>query len=200
MTVVSKEEYTYWCGKGPIKQTGVRWTFKCDNPQCGKVFNRPDTRQRADRSHHYCCHPCSTNHVFGVCVIEDCEEPIKTQLHKRGKYADLCRKHKKSAQRKARSRRDRAKMFELLGNKCVCCGESDPVYFQIDHINNDADYSGPNSNKAGSIQLRHYLAEPDRYQLLCANCNYAKRMNSGELYCPEKFTRRSNQTERKVAA
>ena len=40
------------------------------------------------------------------------------------------------------------------------------------------------------FQLQDYLKEPDRYQLLCANCNYAKRMNGGELYIPDKFTRR----------
>ena len=34
----------------------------------------------------------------------------------------------------------------------------------------------------GRKQLHQYLKEPERYQLLCANCNHAKRMNGGKLY------------------
>ena len=94
--------------------------------------------------------------------------------------------------RKTNTKRNRARMFKLMGNACVCCGERDPLFFQIDHIHNDADYSGLNSNNARSIQLHQYLAEPERYQLLCANCNYAKRMNNGELYRPTSFTRRKS--------
>ena len=135
--IINREEFTYLSGKGPIEQVGVCWTFKCDNPQCGKVFNRRDSRRRVERPHHYCCHPCSTQHVFGVCSLEDCNEAIKTQRHRKAKYSDLCSKH-----------------------------------------------------NGGSIKLRQYIQEPARYQLLCANCNYAKRMNDGEIYQPEKFTDR----------
>ena len=187
--IINREEFTYLSGKGPIEQVGVCWTFKCDNPQCGKVFNRRDSKRRVERPHHYCCHPCSTQHVFGVCSLEDCNEAIKTQRHRKAKYSDLCSKHKKAAMRKESNARNRAKMFELLGNKCVCCGERDPTYFQIDHIENDQDYRKDHNN-GGSIKLRQYIQEPARYQLLCANCNYAKRMNDGEIYQPEKFTDR----------
>ena len=187
--IISREEYTYLSGKGPIERTGIRWTFKCDNPACGKVFERKDSKARANRSHHYCCHPCSTKHVFGVCAVDGCEETIKTQLHKRRKYTDLCKKHRRAAVRRDHNAKNRAKMFELMGNKCVCCGETDPIFFQVDHVHNDADYTGT-GNRAGSIQLRQYVKEPERYQLLCANCNHAKRMNGGELYRPAKFTRR----------
>ena len=187
--IISREEYTYLSGKGPIERTGIRWTFKCDNPACGKVFERRDSKARANRSHHYCCHDCSTNHVFGTCAIDGCEQPIKTQLHRRGKYANLCSKHKKAAMRRENTAKNRAKMFELMGNKCACCGETDPIFFQVDHVHNDADYTGT-GNRAGSIQLRQYVEEPERYQLLCANCNHAKRMNGGELYRPAKFTKR----------
>jgi hypothetical protein len=190
--IIEEKKYTYLSGKGPIEQTGTQWTFKCDNPSCGKIFIRKGSRKRVNRSHHYCCHPCSTKHVFGVCAIEDCEEPIKTQIHNRGKYFDLCSKHKKKAQRKERTSRDRATMYDLMGGKCVCCGERNPIFFQVDHVENDQDYRG-NYNNGGSLKLRNYLKEPDRYQLLCANCNYAKRINDGSLYFPEKWTRRINQ-------
>ena len=192
--IVEREEYNYLSGKGPIEQIGIRWTFKCDNPACGKVFERPNSKNRAYRSRHYCCHPCSTNHVFGTCTIDGCDNPLKSQSHKRGKYPDLCSKHKKAAMRKERTARNRAEMFELMGNKCVCCGETDAVFFQVDHVHNDADYAGT-GNRAGSVQLHQYLEEPERYQLLCANCNHAKRMNNGELYLPKKFTPRKIQEQ-----
>ena len=190
--VISEEQYTYLSGKGPIERVGTRWTFQCDNPHCGKIFTRKGTKATRTRSYHYCCHPCSTKHFVGVCEIDDCNTPTRTQKHRRGAYPNLCPKHKKRIQRKARVKRNRARMFKLMGNACVCCGERDPLFFQIDHIHNDADYSGLNSNNAGSIQLHQYLAEPERYQLLCANCNHAKRMNNGELYRPTSWTRRKS--------
>lgn len=86
----------------------------------------------------------------------------------------------------------RIQMIEAYGGKCSCCGESEPIFLQLDHINND-----------GSIERRKYgnhVVEwqelkkagwpKDRHQLLCANCNYGKRMNDG--VCPHK-----NQTNEK---
>jgi hypothetical protein len=71
-------------------------------------------------------------------------------------------------------------IYDLLGNECKHCGEQDPIYFQIDHVNNDG------SLDRNKITLKKYLENPERYQLLCANCNWAKRMNNGKLYKPKK--------------
>ena len=155
----------------------------CDNPQCGKVFVATARTLNRNRQRKYCCHPCSTSHVVGYCSIKECGKPIKSQVHKRSaKRPDLCSKHRKAEGRKVLTALNRLKMFDLMGGKCVCCGQSDPMYFQVDHVHNDADYS--RGNCAGSIKLSQYLKEPDRFQLLCANCNYAKRMNGGKLYTP----------------
>jgi hypothetical protein len=27
--------------------------------------------------------------------------------------------------------------YDILGNKCACCGETNPVFLSLDHINND---------------------------------------------------------------
>jgi len=84
----------------------------------------------------------------------------------------------------------RLALYVLMGNKCVCCGENDPIYFQIDHVKNDG-YLGRKSSSLGKrrssrVNKKTYLATPKRYQLLCANCNIAKHYNGGKLYKPKK--------------
>ena len=72
-------------------------------------------------------------------------------------------------------------VHNLLGNKCKNCGEDDPIYHQIDHVNNDGHIEGYDI-----YAIKKYLETPERYQLLCANCNWAKRMNGGQLYKPKR--------------
>jgi len=194
--IISKEPYEYRSGKGlRIKKIGYKWTFQCDNPDCKKVFvpkPRSTISRLRKRANHYCCHPCSANVVLGVCKEKGCNQHILGNISRyRQIDSGLCETHHKkflrkhnypkfkssrNKQRSSHGRDNRLKMFEMLGNQCVCCGEKDNIYFQIDHIHNDA------TVRMRSVQLRDYLREPDRYQLLCANCNHAKRMNGGVLY------------------
>jgi hypothetical protein len=75
-------------------------------------------------------------------------------------------------------------IWKLMGNKCACCGEDDPIYFQIDHVNNDGYLE--RKGKGRRTTLKRYMAAPHNYQLLCANCNQAKKLNGGKLYKPKK--------------
>ena len=85
-------------------------------------------------------------------------------------------KNKKS--KKARRR----KVFDILGRRCVCCGETDEMYLEIDHVFNDG-YKDP---KGGAANIYNIIkANPERFQTLCSNCNQAKARNYGELYVPE---------------
>ena len=178
--IISKEPYEY---KGSL----TKWTFQCDNPDCKKVFSREATKVRTTSSH-YCCHPCSRGVVIGICKVEDCDQPIIKSCHHKID-SGLCTRHHKITTQALKRKEARQEMYEMMGNQCVNCGEKDSVFFQIDHIENDADYRGKNR----AVQLQDYLQEPDRFQLLCANCNYAKRLNGGEIYRPAKFTRRKAQ-------
>jgi len=83
--------------------------------------------------------------------------------------------------RKAKESR-RRKVFDILGRRCVCCGETDEMYLEIDHVFNDGykDPKGGASNKYGLVRKN-----PERFQTLCSNCNQAKSRNDGELYIPE---------------
>ena len=90
-------------------------------------------------------------------------------------------------------RKKRKILVELMDGKCVCCGEDDPIYLQIDHVDNDGykdnvrTASGISRNK---ITVNQYLENPKKYQLLCANCNHAKHKNGGKLYKPKKKKKR----------
>ena len=77
-------------------------------------------------------------------------------------------------------------LYKLMGGKCVCCGIDDSIYFSIDHVNNDGYLERKNGKAKKKLTISRYLEAPERFQLLCANCNWAKHVNGGKLYKPKK--------------
>ena len=78
----------------------------------------------------------------------------------------------------------RAEMIAAYGGRCSCCGEHEPVFLQLDHIHNDGHINRKlyrTSNKL-LVVLKKQGWPTDRYQLLCANCNFGKLINGG--ICP----------------
>ena len=80
----------------------------------------------------------------------------------------------------------RRSMVDALGGKCIRCGFEDIRALQIDHINGggseerrDKKYRGASLHK---IVLESFLRGENKYQLLCANCNWIKREENQELY------------------
>jgi hypothetical protein len=87
-------------------------------------------------------------------------------------------------------RRLRAEMILAYGGKCSCCGETMPEFMQLDHIANDgaAERKRENANGVAFFaRLKKRGWPKDRYQLLCANCNFGKLINGG--ICPHKKSR-----------
>lgn len=79
---------------------------------------------------------------------------------------------------KTRKRHHQIKLDVLAhyGSKCVCCAEANSTFLQIDHINDDGNVHRKNDTTARAIWTwlkRHNF--PPGFQVLCANCNYAKR-------------------------
>lgn len=66
----------------------------------------------------------------------------------------------------------------LYGSKCGHCGFTDPRALQLDHIHG----GGVKENKALGTRgiYQRALKYPDEYQLLCANCNWIKRVENKE--------------------
>lgn len=92
-----------------------------------------------------------------------------------------CEKCAKRGANKSREhyRKVRETVLELYGSCCVCCGEHNIKYLQLDHINNDGNVerrSLPPSIRGGRF-YKLVLSQEKRndLQLLCANCHNAKR-------------------------
>jgi len=73
------------------------------------------------------------------------------------------------------NRQKRVEVLEKLGGKCVECGFSDHRALHVDHVNNDG-YE--DRKKLKSVYQRYMAVMNDtenKYQLLCANCNFIKK-------------------------
>jgi|SRR5215831_682854 len=76
------------------------------------------------------------------------------------------------------------KFVSMYGGMCACCGLDDPRFLTLDHIKNDGK---GHREELYMIQIyRDALNsyQPDRYQILCFNCNMGKGANGG--VCPHK--------------
>lgn len=86
----------------------------------------------------------------------------------------------------------RAEMIGAYGGACNCCGEKLRQFLQLDHVENDG-HIDRKANKTSTklfAKLKKAGWPRDRYQLLCANCNFGKLMNGG--VCPHKAAEAAN--------
>lgn len=76
----------------------------------------------------------------------------------------------------------RARVISTYGGKCAECGETRLHMLQLDHVNND----GAEERRGRNANAHYFNADkeyrPDRYQVLCGPCNYAKNSYSREEY------------------
>lgn len=85
----------------------------------------------------------------------------------------------------ARHQRLRTAVIDLLGGPvCGRCGYDDVRALTIDHVN-----GGGTQHRRDAVSMwsvyRHAMENPDLYQVLCWNCNYIKRLESGEVASEE---------------
>lgn len=85
-------------------------------------------------------------------------------------------KNRKKSRKKHKNLRQQ--VLDAYGNKCACCGEKTPAFLQIDHTNNDGAKHRRQLGGAGGLRLYTWLRKHNfpqaGFQLLCANCNFAK--------------------------
>ncbi len=70
------------------------------------------------------------------------------------------------------------------GCRCACCGETTIEFLQIDHVNGNG--SKHRKEIGGGNKMYKWLKRngyPSGFQVLCANCNFAKGKNG---ICPHK--------------
>lgn len=100
------------------------------------------------------------------------------------KYWSSRSKVRKRVRNQARKRRILAKLeiFKFLGWKCSNCKIIDWRILQIDHIHGKGKIfrksTGPNYYEKILKDLKN---GSKNYQLLCANCNWIKRWEKGEI-------------------
>ncbi len=92
-------------------------------------------------------------------------------------------------------RRLKQEVVEAYGSKCACCGETEPWFLTIDHVNNDGKEHRLALNTKGGSHFYGWLKRQgfpqDRFQLLCYNCNCAKERAG---ICPHEARRRADLT------
>lgn len=163
---------------------------------CHKKFIARDNRTK------YCSKNCASlafdarRRFEGLCKI--CGAPTDINSVTGRKYY-LCNEHRtirndKSVEyyqknKKAFKKRThewvtslKEKFFEIYGSKCVCCGDSRKIFLTLDHVQGDGHkdrkrYNSPWNAYQEAIKLHNVK----RFQVLCANCNFAKRTNG---LCP----------------
>ena len=75
-------------------------------------------------------------------------------------------------------------IYSHYGSKCACCGEEEFKFLTIDHVNNDG-YKEKNKSRSSESYLNSIIKRyyPDKYQILCMNCNFGKKYTG---VCPHK--------------
>ena len=97
--------------------------------------------------------------------------------------------------RKAKAYREslKARVYAAYGGyRCACCGETQPKFLSIDHVNNDGYQRRKNRGHGAGAGIYLYLwrqfkkneSWPDDFQVLCMNCQHGKARNGG--ICPHK--------------
>jgi hypothetical protein len=117
----------------------------------------------------------------GLCT--ECKSPVAPDKQ----TCEECAAHRRLYTNK-KNAESKLEAFTAYGGQfCACCGEDGLQFLQLDHINNDGaarrksgeDGLGPTLYK--QLRCRGY---PSGYQVLCANCNWAKDHNGG--VCPHR--------------
>ena len=74
----------------------------------------------------------------------------------------------------------RNKFLDMYGRRCACCGETFEDFLTLDHVTGDgkAERTTTNGKVANSYNAYRNaikIHNTDKYQVLCMNCNFAKK-------------------------
>ena len=169
----------------------IKWRLQCD--LCPKEWVKKPSQVKYRRKVHYCSYGCyqksgqtkiTTCAYIGSPLGKNKDKQCTNFVSMRSQNKKYCKRCNHVLKVQNEKRKQRGILIDMLGGKCVCCGENDPMYLQIDHVNNDGHLDKKQGDNRRSIDK--YLELPEKFQLLCANCNHAKHKNGGKLYKPKK--------------
>lgn len=84
------------------------------------------------------------------------------------------------------------------GYRCACCGETEPLFLSLDHIENDGYERRKFGKEPAGAAIYSYLKTrgyPPGFQVLCMNCNHGKSRNGG--VCPHHEGSTTSSSERR---
>ncbi len=92
----------------------------------------------------------------------------------------------RSFRRRRYYERIRAETLAGYGGKCFCCGESNPGFLTLDHVESDG---AQHRREVGSPSLYRWAIKnnfPDVLRLACYNCNAGRQFHSDNGVCPHR--------------
>jgi len=103
-------------------------------------------------------------------------EKIKQDPERLAQYYQRQREYAKVHREKVRR-----KLVSLYGGKCECCGETEPLFLTLDHVQGGGSI---HFRKRGSGVYKEAMKEVDKSKcrVLCWNCNLGRERNNG--ICP----------------
>ena len=188
------------CGKQFTSRSGA--TRRCDScralpcPQCGKPVKHWSKGV---------CDSCNMRNRYYAMSAKERAAYSRDYYHRnrelvKAKWANYRRMHpdvikagtaryiaenRDEIQRRDKDRREiiRLQVVDAYGGKCECCGETEPKFLCIHHVNGDGKVDRANGYGGVSLfaKLRREGWPKDRYRLLCHNCNNALRIFG---FCP----------------
>lgn len=121
--------------------------------------------------------------ALGLCI--DCGINPAIKVGKAGR----CQECRNIANENAKvyARKIKKICYDHYGCKCVCCGEQEPAFLSIDHIENDgAVHRREQGTKGSGTWLYLWLIRnnfPSGFQILCWNCQWGKQLRG---ICPHR--------------
>jgi hypothetical protein len=73
------------------------------------------------------------------------------------------------------------RVYTQYGNRCKQCGFDDRRAMQLDHVRGGGSKERKEKRWSNASVYSDALKNPEKYQLLCANCNAIKRYENGEI-------------------
>ena len=109
------------------------------------------------------------------------------EIRDRRQFLDSLRKEERATTARKEYADKRLIILEHYGGKCSCCDESEPLFLEIDHVNNDGWTHRKEIGTSAKALLLWIIRNdfPDSIQILCANCNQGKKRNGG--ICPHQL-------------
>ena len=132
-----------------------------------RTLSDPMSCQRRRRESGLCIKCGKMPRAEGVLLCQGCREKFRE-------------KSREYHQKKTKPLREQ--VLAHYGGVCACCGETEPLFLTIDHVNNDG---AKHRKEVASNHLAKWLVDndfPEDFQILCFNCNCGRQRNGG--VCP----------------